>query len=163
MPILFNRYNQSSENVLFPGHNHLLTTGADDPSLIITWSPARVIINVKGNHHQWLAGVYGPDIEHFLDLASMVVICWIVPFLPVNGQMLQGLCSIIPNVHIILKCFQIDILPRIHMTLSISWQIRFASELKSAIDAAIVPHNQIRSYIMSAISWEDGKIIILFW
>ena len=23
----------TSENVLFPGHNHLLTTGTDDPSL----------------------------------------------------------------------------------------------------------------------------------
>ena len=23
----------TSKNVLFPGHNHLLTTGADDPSL----------------------------------------------------------------------------------------------------------------------------------
>ena len=30
--------------VLFPGHNHLLTTGTDDPSL----ARARVIINVSG-------------------------------------------------------------------------------------------------------------------
>ena len=45
-------------------------------------------MNVKGNQHHWLAGVYGPDIGHFLDLASMMVTCWIVPFLPVNGQML---------------------------------------------------------------------------
>ena len=30
----------SSRNVLFPGHNHLLTTGADDPTLIIARAPA---------------------------------------------------------------------------------------------------------------------------
>ena len=34
----------TSKNVLFPGHNHLLTTGADDLTLII---------KVKG-HHWWL-------------------------------------------------------------------------------------------------------------
>ena len=34
----------ASKNVLFPGHNHLLTIGTDDPSLIITWAGARVII-----------------------------------------------------------------------------------------------------------------------
>ena len=30
----------TSENVIFPGHNHLLTTGADAPdTLIIVWAP----------------------------------------------------------------------------------------------------------------------------
>ena len=29
----------TSKYVLFPGHNHLLTMGADDPSLIIAWAP----------------------------------------------------------------------------------------------------------------------------
>ena len=33
------------KNDLFPGHNHLLTSGADDPSL----AGARVIIKVKGH------------------------------------------------------------------------------------------------------------------
>ena len=33
----------TSKNVLFPGHNHLLTTGADDSTLIITQAPARLI------------------------------------------------------------------------------------------------------------------------
>ena len=37
------------ENVPFPGHNHLLTTGTDDPKLIITRMLARVIIKVKGH------------------------------------------------------------------------------------------------------------------
>ena len=26
----------TSKNVLFPGHNHLLTTGIDDPTLLLT-------------------------------------------------------------------------------------------------------------------------------
>ena len=31
----------TSENVLFPGHNHLLTTGVDDPTLWL--SPSLVL------------------------------------------------------------------------------------------------------------------------
>ena len=45
----------TSKNVLFPGHNHLLTTSADDPALL------RVITKVKGLQHPWLAGGY--DLE----------------------------------------------------------------------------------------------------
>ena len=48
----------TSKNVLFPGHNHLLTTGTDDSTLIIARSPVRVIIKVKGHQYQWLAGGY---------------------------------------------------------------------------------------------------------
>ena len=44
--------------VLFPGHNHLLTTGADDPSL----TGAQAIIKVSD--HQ-LAGGYDLEIGHF--------------------------------------------------------------------------------------------------
>ena len=40
----------SSKIVLFPCHNHLLTTG-----LIIAQAPARVIIKVKGHQYRWLA------------------------------------------------------------------------------------------------------------
>ena len=36
-------------HVLFPGPNHLLTTGADGPG-------ACVIIKVSGHQYQWLAG-----------------------------------------------------------------------------------------------------------
>ena len=50
----------TSKNVLFPGYNHLLTTGADDPSLADDW----VIIKVSGHQHQWLAGGYDLEIEH---------------------------------------------------------------------------------------------------
>ena len=41
------------KNVLFPGHNHLLTTDADDPvlSLIIAQVPARVI-KIEGHYHR---------------------------------------------------------------------------------------------------------------
>ena len=35
----------TSKNVLFPGHNHLLTTGTDDPSL----AGAQAIIKVLGH------------------------------------------------------------------------------------------------------------------
>ena len=41
----------TSTNVLFPGHNHLLTTGADD----LTASEGD---KVSGHHHRWLAGGY---------------------------------------------------------------------------------------------------------
>ena len=37
----------TSENTLFSGHNHLLTSGVDDLSLAGT----RVIIKVKGHQH----------------------------------------------------------------------------------------------------------------
>ena len=51
----------TSKNVLFPGHNHLLTTGADDPSLVGT----RAIIKVKGHQYRWLAGGYDLEMGHF--------------------------------------------------------------------------------------------------
>ena len=48
----------TSENVLFPDHNHLLTTNTDGSSL----GGARVIIrDVSGHQYQWLAG--GIDLE----------------------------------------------------------------------------------------------------
>ena len=57
----------TTENVLFPGDNHLLTTGTDDPTLWL--SPLlvlRAIIKVSGHPYQWLAGSYYPEIGHFL-------------------------------------------------------------------------------------------------
>ena len=55
----------TSKNVLFPGHNHLLTTSTYDPTLIIARAPAWVIIKVKGHQYQWLAGGYDLEIGHF--------------------------------------------------------------------------------------------------
>ena len=55
----------TSKNVLFLGHNHLLTTGADNPTLIITRVSARVIIELSGHQHQWLAGGYDLEIGYF--------------------------------------------------------------------------------------------------
>ena len=49
----------TSENVLFPGPNHLLTTSDDDPT------PARVIIKVSGHQHRWLASGKDLEIGHF--------------------------------------------------------------------------------------------------
>ena len=48
----------TSKSVLFPGHNHLLTTGTDDSTLIIGWAPA-------SHQYRWLAGGYDLEIEHF--------------------------------------------------------------------------------------------------
>ena len=47
----------TSKNILFPGHNHLLTTGIDDPTLLFSPEYQRV----KGHQYRWLAGGY--DIE----------------------------------------------------------------------------------------------------
>ena len=51
----------TSKNVLFPGLNHLLTTGTDETSL----SGTRAIIKVKGHQYQWLAGGYDLEIAQF--------------------------------------------------------------------------------------------------
>ena len=55
----------TSKNVLFPGHNHLLTISTDDPSLLITTlAGARAIIKVLGHQYWWLAGGYDLEIGH---------------------------------------------------------------------------------------------------
>ena len=51
----------TSENVLFTGYYHLLTTDTDDPSLTGSW----MIIIVSGHQLQWLAGGYELEIGHF--------------------------------------------------------------------------------------------------
>ena len=51
----------TSKNVLFLGHNHLLTNGTDDPSLTGAWS----IIKMSDHQYRWLAGGYDLDIGHF--------------------------------------------------------------------------------------------------
>ena len=51
----------TSKNVLFPGHKHLLTTGADDTLLAC----AQAIIKVSCHQYRWLAGGYDLQIGHF--------------------------------------------------------------------------------------------------
>ena len=51
----------TSKNALFPGHNHLLTTSTDDPSL----AGSGAIIKVLGHQYRWLAGGYDLQIGHF--------------------------------------------------------------------------------------------------
>ena len=46
----------TSKNVLFPGHNHLLPTGIDG---------VRVIIKPKDHQYQWLTGGYDLERGHF--------------------------------------------------------------------------------------------------
>ena len=53
----------TSKNNLFPGHNHLLNTGTDDPTLIITLAGTQTIIKVKSHQHQWLPGGYEGDLK----------------------------------------------------------------------------------------------------
>ena len=48
----------TSKNVLFLAHNHLLTTGTDNPMLWL--SPKRRW--VKGHQYRWLAGGYNLEI-----------------------------------------------------------------------------------------------------
>ena len=49
------------KNVLLLGHNHLLITGTDDPSL----AGAQPINKVLGHQYGWLAGGYDLEIGHF--------------------------------------------------------------------------------------------------
>ena len=51
----------TSKNVLFPGHNHLLTTGTDDLTPWLLSERQRV----KGHQYRWLPGDYDLEIEHF--------------------------------------------------------------------------------------------------
>ena len=51
----------TSKNVLFPGHNHLLTIGADDPTYWLLPEHQRV----KGHQYQWLADGYDLEIDQF--------------------------------------------------------------------------------------------------
>ena len=46
----------TSNNVIFPGHNHLLTTGHQ---------PDTLIIKVKDHQYRWLADGYDLEIGHF--------------------------------------------------------------------------------------------------
>ena len=47
----------TSKIVLFPGHNHLLPTGADDRSLSLSPPHWRLGNNqMEGHQHRWLAG-----------------------------------------------------------------------------------------------------------
>ena len=58
----------TSKNVLFPGHNYLLTTGTDDPSLTGAW----VTISVRSSApvvSRWL----WPGNRTLLEVASIVV------------------------------------------------------------------------------------------
>ena len=51
----------TSKHVLFPGHNYLLTTGTDNPSL----AGARAIMKVLDHQYWWSAGGCDLEIGHF--------------------------------------------------------------------------------------------------
>ena len=71
----------TSKNVLYPGHNHLLTTSTYDPSLADT----RAIIKVLDHQCWWL----WPLNRTFLEVDSMVVTWWIVAFCAVLRDILK--------------------------------------------------------------------------
>ena len=73
----------TSKNVLFPGHNHLLTTGTDDPTLSLSPEGQRV----QGHQYQWLAWCLWPGNRKFLEVTSMVVTWWLVAFLWSDSKM----------------------------------------------------------------------------
>ena len=64
------------KNVLFPGHNHLLTTGADGPTLSLSPSPFdnQCVTSSAPMVSRWLR----PGNRTFLEVDSMVVSWWIV-------------------------------------------------------------------------------------
>ena len=56
----------ASENVLFPGYDHLLTTGTDDSTFSLSPERQRAIVKVIMNGHEywWLSSGYDLDIGH---------------------------------------------------------------------------------------------------
>ena len=79
----------TSKNVLFSGHNHLLTT-----------ADTQVIIKVKVHQQQGYSRWLWPGNRTILEVASMVVTWWTVAFLPSESlrwwttQTIWYLCSI---------------------------------------------------------------------
>ena len=67
----------TSKNVLFPGHNHLLTTGSDDPILCISleWWVISVRSSVPGRLQAVMTWKWA-----LLEVASIVVTWWRVGF-----------------------------------------------------------------------------------
>ena len=49
-----------SKYILFPGHNHLLTNGIDDPTVWLLPESQQV----KGHQYWWFAGGYDLEIGH---------------------------------------------------------------------------------------------------
>ena len=68
----------TSQNVLFPCHNHTLTMGTDNPLL----TGDRAIIEVSGYQYWWLASGYDLDIGYFQKWLAWWLSChrWIVVF-----------------------------------------------------------------------------------
>ena len=75
----------TSKNVLFPGHNHVLTTGTDDPSLAGTWA---IIIKVLSHQYRLFAGGYDLEMGHFNTYPARPV-CW-------SGLISDSYCSLKP-------------------------------------------------------------------
>ena len=69
-------------DVIFPAHNHLLTTGTGDTSL----AGALAIIKVLGHQYRWLAGGYDLEIR-------MVATWWIVDYLRSERYHSTAMCE----------------------------------------------------------------------
>ena len=75
----------TSKNVLFPGHNYLLTTGTH-------WRPGN--IQSEGSSVSVVSRRLWPGTRTYFEVASMVVTWWIVTFSTVLCPILWVSCSI---------------------------------------------------------------------
>ena len=80
----------TSKSVLFPGHNHLLSTGTDDPTLIIARAPAS-----EGSSVLVISRWLWPENSSFSEVVSMVVTWWIVAFLCRTITMLMWMRNVV--------------------------------------------------------------------
>ena len=71
------------KNVLFPGHNHLITTGTDDALIIAKCQRS------EGSSVPVVSGWLWSGKKTFLDVAGMVVTWWILAFLR-SGDQFRG-------------------------------------------------------------------------
>ena len=74
----------TSKNVLFPGHNHLLTTGAGNHWMTLHFdyrlSASEHDSKCEGSSSPVVSRWLGPGNRTFLEVDSMVVTWWIVAF-----------------------------------------------------------------------------------
>ena len=90
----------TSKNVPFKGHNHLLTTGTDDPTLCLSPECQQVSSVPVINKRLW------PGNRTFLEVASMAVSCWIVALLAMHEHEFVWFLTHLNSVAIrLLVCF----------------------------------------------------------
>ena len=93
-------------------------------TLIIAWAPTRVIIKVKGHHHEWLAGWLWPRNRKLLEVASTVVVWWVVAFLPSDMTQLElPTCATFAHVFYMLDCHTLCSSRQMWLCMCLKWRI----------------------------------------